>query len=102
MEAILKSIQIPNNQVDRLLGALLGHALGDALGAPHEFHPRKEYIYNGKLEYPMRVNSQWQGIREAPVGSTTDDTAMTVALLRAIPSAWVTSHITLCLDSPNK
>lgn len=68
---------------DRIAGWLLGLALGDALGAPHEFRNSKAK-YTGKLEFPFTVPSRWQGTRTAVVGMTTDDTEMSLVLAEHI------------------
>ena len=58
---------------DRIFGCLLGGAIGDALGAPVEFHDlgriRHEQGPDGVADY---VNGQWPG------GTFTDDTQMTL------------------------
>lgn len=61
---------------DRVLGSVLGFALGDALGAPFEFlRARNVPDPIPALERP------WQGL---PPGSTTDDTAMARNLVRSL------------------
>ena len=58
---------------DRILGCLVGGAVGDALGAPIEFHDltgiRREHGPDGVTDY---VAGQW------PSGTFTDDTQMTL------------------------
>ncbi|HYY07244.1 MAG TPA: ADP-ribosylglycohydrolase family protein, partial [Actinomycetota bacterium] len=61
---------------DRVVGTILGLALGDALGAPFEFRRREEV--------PDRIPAfelPWAG---RPPGSTTDDTAMARNLVRSL------------------
>jgi ADP-ribosyl-[dinitrogen reductase] hydrolase len=65
--------------LQKIQGAMLGHALGDALGAPHEFRPYGEY--SGHLESPIIRLTQWQGKQVTAVGQVTDDTEMAMALL---------------------
>lgn len=61
---------------ERVVGCLLGLALGDALGAPFEFR-RREQIPNPLPAF----ESSWMG---RPVGSWTDDTAMARNLWRSL------------------
>ncbi|CAH6420506.1 ADP-ribosylglycohydrolase [uncultured virus] len=77
-----------NNLLDRIRGMFAAHHLGDALGAPHEFYKwNRNTVYTGKLEIePFRRGGsryKQEDIRH-PVGSVTDDTHMTIALLRSI------------------
>ena len=65
---------------DKLKGILIALALGDALGAPHEFKYTKHYKYTGTLEYPVKLFNRFQGESVFPVGSVTDDTQMTLTL----------------------
>lgn len=70
---------------DAIRGMLWGSALGDALGAPHEFRtgtPLRHYT--GVLEYPVIRQNQWQGRRTGVVGQITDDTEMQIALADAL------------------
>ncbi len=61
---------------DRVLGSVLGLALGDALGAPFEF------LRARNVPDPIPALEQpWQGL---PPGSTTDDTAMVRNLVRSL------------------
>jgi ADP-ribosylglycohydrolase len=57
----------------------LGHALGDALGAPHEFPPYGEYT--GELTSRIVKKSQWQPTKYSAIGQVTDDTEMAMSLL---------------------
>ena len=68
---------------DKIKGILIGLALGDALGAPHEFKYQKD-VYTGKLIYEVRLFNRFHGETIFNVGSVTDDTEMTFALLRQI------------------
>lgn len=67
--------------VNRVYGMAVGHALGDALGAPHEFARLKNPPYTGVLQYEPRVPSRFHGVRQGVVGQVTDDTEMALALL---------------------
>ena len=69
---------------DKIAGMLYGAALGDALGAPHELRGKYPLnMYNGKLYLDVRLQSRF-GLKTGPIGSTTDDTAMTMALARSL------------------
>jgi ADP-ribosylglycohydrolase len=61
---------------DRIVGSVLGLALGDALGAPFEFRRA------GDIPSPLPAfELPWMGL---PPGSTTDDTAMARNLVRSL------------------
>jgi ADP-ribosyl-[dinitrogen reductase] hydrolase len=61
---------------DRVVGSVLGLALGDALGAPFEFRRAKD------IPRPLpALELPWRG---GPAGSTTDDTAMARNLIRSL------------------
>lgn len=61
---------------DRVVGSVLGLALGDALGAPFEFSRRQD------LPDPLvPFERPWMGL---PPGTTTDDTAMALNLVRSL------------------
>jgi ADP-ribosyl-[dinitrogen reductase] hydrolase len=61
---------------DRVVGAVMGLALGDALGAPFEFRRAKD------VPNPVpALELAWRG---GSPGSTTDDTAMARNLLRSL------------------
>ncbi len=66
---------------DRILGALLGVAVGDALGAPLEFMSAEEIQrkYGGSVR--EMVGGGWLSV--AP-GEVTDDTQMTLAVAEGI------------------
>ena len=57
-------------QLDRAVGALLGTAAGDALGAPYEFGPPR----GPELEVAMTGGGPWEP------GEWTDDTSMAIAI----------------------
>jgi ADP-ribosyl-[dinitrogen reductase] hydrolase len=61
---------------DRVVGGVLGLALGDALGAPFEFR-RAHDVPRPVPAFELR----WQGL---PPGTTTDDTAMARNLVRSL------------------
>jgi ADP-ribosyl-[dinitrogen reductase] hydrolase len=63
-------------QRDRIVGSMLGLALGDALGAPFEF------LRGRNIPDPIPAfELPWMGL---PPGSTTDDTAMARNLARSL------------------
>lgn len=66
---------------DKYMGMLVGSALGDALGAPHEFTRNKDYT--GLLVHEVYIASKFHS-RSYPAGSVTDDTGMTIALLECL------------------
>ena len=61
---------------DRALGAILGSATGDALGAPYEFQP--------SLPSDDAVVMRAGGAFDWELGEWTDDTSMAVPILRAL------------------
>jgi ADP-ribosyl-[dinitrogen reductase] hydrolase len=61
-------------QLDRAVGALLGTAAGDALGAPYEFGPPR----GPELEVAMTGSSLWEP------GEWTDDTSMAIAIAEVV------------------
>ena len=71
--------------IDRFLGGLYGVAIGDALGAPHEFARGKPKLeYNGVLqnqEVKVWMRNHFMIIKPH---SITDDTEMTIVLLKSI------------------
>lgn len=72
-----------NEILDRALGAYLGLAIGDALGATVEFLTRGE-IKAKYGEHNKIVGGGWLKLKP---GQTTDDTAMSLALGRALIQA---------------
>ena len=61
-------------EIDRAIGAVVGSAVGDALGAGYEFAKRPD-----KDEVSMRPGT----LTGEPAGHWTDDTAMAIAILEA-------------------
>lgn len=72
--------------LDRFRGMLTGHFLGDALGAPHEFRCNKDQKYTGKLEYQAFYYGRFGHYFELGVAQFTDDSEMTITLMRSIIS----------------
>lgn len=71
--------------IDLLLGGLHGVAIGDALGAPFEFTRSTPKIkYDGILtDVTVKVHFKYAAMTIHP-GSITDDTEMTIQLLKSI------------------
>ncbi|WP_062306728.1 ADP-ribosylglycohydrolase family protein [Demequina subtropica] len=67
-----------NSTAHRAAGAILGSAVGDAIGAPYEFGPARPHLTLAGTAADMTGNHTW-----AP-GEWTDDTAMAVPILRAV------------------
>lgn len=64
-----------NRQNNQYLGAIIGHAVGDAMGFPTEFSKREELLQNPVIEM---IDSSDVG---QPAGSWSDDTAMEIATI---------------------
>ena len=64
-----------NRQNNQYLGAIIGHAVGDAMGFPTEFSKREELLQNPVIEM---IDSTDIG---QPAGSWSDDTAMEIATI---------------------
>jgi len=63
---------------DRFFGAIVGCAVGDALGAPFEGAP------SSVIHFGPEDTIQFQNIPGYPLGQYTDDTQLTLAMMRAI------------------
>ena len=73
-------------EFDKICGIILGHSLGDALGSPHEFYPHG--TYTGKLEFILSKYNQNYGLRKGVIGQVSDDTEVSLALLRVLISGY--------------
>ena len=71
---------------DKRFGAIIGHALGDALGAPVEFYPYAHYT--GVLDSPIVRYSRAYGKQVSSVGQITDDTEMALVLMETLNSGY--------------
>ena len=71
---------------DKRNGAIIGHALGDALGAPVEFYPYAHYT--GVLNTPIVRYSRAYGKQVSAVGQITDDAEMALVLMDTINSGY--------------
>jgi len=76
---------------DLVRGCFAGHFSGDALGAPHEFYKwNRNTVYTGKLEIQpyrqrdARFSSPDNRVLTLPIGSVTDDTQMTITLIKTL------------------
>ncbi len=75
--------QQTSKHMDRIKGALIGLAVGDALGTSHEFACQKENVYTGLLY--IKPNYSFRGHKRTDVvGQYTDDTEMTLCNLRCM------------------
>ena len=70
--------------MDKISGMFMGGAIGDALGAPHEFRYHKSNEYTGLLHHNFKFLARYQPVRHAVAGQTTDDTEMTLALANSL------------------
>ena len=71
---------------DKVLGAIIGHALGDALGSPVEFYPYSHYT--GKLDSPIIRYNRCYGKQISAIGQVSDDTEMAIVLIQTIKSGY--------------
>ena len=80
---------VAGRRPDRIRGMLFGAAVGDALGAPHEFrHQIPLDWYAGRVQFPLTVVRRFQGGRlTGNVGQITDDSEMMIALADSIVAA---------------
>lgn len=70
-------------KIDRIYGMFMGCVLGDVLGAPHEYRFSK-VKYTGSVEHPIERSSRFQGLRKGVIGELTDDSEMTIAILKSL------------------
>ena len=61
--------------MSKILSGVMGHALGDAMGVPVEFIPRRELSFN-----PV-TDMRGKGSHPVPKGYWSDDTSMEIALM---------------------
>ena len=69
--------------LDKIKGTLIGLAVGDALGAPHEFRNQRSNIYTGILYLEPFYKFRFSEITDV-IGQYTDDTEMTLVNLRSV------------------
>ena len=65
--------------MSKFVDAIIGHAIGDAMGTPIEYYMRKNLIENKVTEMLGNI-----GQHNEPVGSWSDDTSMELALIDSI------------------
>ena len=88
--------------LDKLRGGFIGLALGDALGGPYELRnsfPLNQY--NGTIYQPVKWKARYGPILSANLGSVTDDTSMTIALLWSILKnvGWVEDEVIIAYEN---
>lgn len=80
-----QSIIVEMFSIDKLKGCLIGLSLGDALNGPYELRnsfPLNEY--NGTIYQPVKWKARYGPVLSSQIGSVSDDTSMTIALLWTI------------------
>ena len=75
-EPITEKFKLTAGQLDRAIGAILGSATGDALGAPYEFKPA--------MPADESVEMKGGGTFGWAPGEWTDDTSMQIPILQAL------------------
>ena len=74
-----------SDYLDKFKGAVAGVFIGDTLGAPHEFRTsRPVREYTGLVQFETIVPSRFHAPKTIPLGGYTDDTEMTLTLMRSI------------------
>lgn len=76
----------PIISLDAVQGMFMGAFLGDSLGAPNEFKCNAKTPYTGILEHQGFMCSQYQGKKELAIAQVTDDSELSLALLRTMIS----------------
>jgi ADP-ribosyl-[dinitrogen reductase] hydrolase len=71
---------------DKVKGIIIGHALGDALGAPVEFYPYAHFT--GRLDTPIIRYTRAYGKQVSDIGQVSDDTEMAIVLLKTIMNGY--------------
>lgn len=70
--------------LDKVRGMFMGAFLGDSLGVPNEFKCNRNVPYTGILEHKGFLVTRFQGKKELEIGQCSDDSEMSLALLRQI------------------
>ena len=71
---------------NKRMGIIIGHALGDSLGAPVEFYPYSHYT--GVLDSPIVRYTRAYGKQVSAIGQVSDDTEMALVLLDTINTGY--------------
>jgi len=74
----------PTITLDKIRGMFMGAFLGDSLGNPHEFKVNAKTPYTGILEHKAFFISRFQGRKELAVAQGSDDSELTLALIRTM------------------
>jgi len=70
---------------DKVKGIFAGLALGNSLRVAHEFYKwNRDRIYTGKLEFARYRKTMYGVEKRQEIGNVTDDTQMSIALLKSI------------------
>ena len=69
------TIRLNNRNMSKIEDAILGFAIGDALGVPYEFKKRDTFLCADMIGY---------GTHHKPAGTWSDDTSMTLATLDSL------------------
>ena len=70
--------------LDKVRGMFMGAFLGDAQGSVFEFKCNANTPYTGILEHKAFMISRFQGRKELAIGQVTDDSELSLALLRTL------------------
>lgn len=71
----------------KIIGMLVGGAIGDALGFPVETWSAdtiRKMFPGGVQRYQSPIAHKWFSAKQMPAGSTTDDTQLTLAVMRGL------------------
>ena len=84
--------EIPMGLQDKVLGCILGSAVGDAMGGPVEGLSRSEIaktygVVDGLMPYPKSAAPSFHGPFDLRAGATTDDTRLAKLICRGLISS---------------
>lgn len=83
---------------DQFIGALVGCAIGDALGAPLEGKSREAIAELDEITTTFRPYFSWKAVTPHPLGQYTDDTQLTLATVRSILKAGTVNGIAIATE----